>query len=145
MIDAVRDVIRRLLRTGPRSGRGAGGETPHPVGWSSMGVLLDDLAEVAADHPELLDTDVRERMWDVVEQQLIRQAGDVQVPHDLGMFSTEANARLQVVLQENLIRLREVFNVFDLDNEAKRLASFHNPKVTSSGGRYHVDDFFGSP
>jgi hypothetical protein len=117
---------------------------PQPVAWSAMAALLDSLDKLAAQYPELLDTDVRERMWHVVEQQLIKQETDIQILPDLGMFSEEANHQLQTLLHKHLTLLKGVFKAFRLDDESKRLMSFHNPKLVSSEG-HHVDYFFGSP
>jgi hypothetical protein len=115
-----------------------------PVAWSSMAHLLENLEQLADDHGEVYDTDVRERMWAVVNQILIKQSAPVDVPDDLGMFTPEANQRLKQILQFNLQRLREVFEIFGLDTEQKRLASFFNQRLQTERG-HHVDDFFGAP
>jgi hypothetical protein len=109
-----------------------------------MAALLDDLDELAEAHPEVLDSDVRERMWEVVQASLIRQVATAQIPSELGMFTPEGNEQLHDVLAANLARLRETFAVFRLDTPAKRLASFHNPKLRSARGS-SVEHYFGHP
>ena len=107
-----------------------------------MAALLEDLEKLGKEHEELYDTDVRERLWSVIEDGLIKQTKDFQVPRELGMFSPEANAALAKILKENIKRLREVFAVFDLHTEEKRRASFFNPELHTESGR-SVEDFFG--
>ena len=109
-----------------------------------MAAFLADLETLADDFEELLDTDVRERMWTVIDRQLLAQSEPVAVPDDLGMFSPEANRRLQALLTRNLGSLRQVFAVFELDTEAKRRLSFFNPKLRTERGT-RVEDFFGHP
>jgi hypothetical protein len=75
-----------------------------------MAALLNDLEFLADQHSELLDTDVRERLWSVVDAQLLRQDAEVQVPDDLGMFTPEGNTQLQRLMQQHLVRLRAVFS-----------------------------------
>jgi len=109
-----------------------------------MAALLEDLEQIGGVHPELYDTDVRERMWEVTDRVLIQQTGDVEVPEDLGMFSAEGNRELRECLEQNLENLKAAFDVFGLDTEAKRLRSFFNPRLRTEGGTF-IEDFFGHP
>jgi hypothetical protein len=43
-------------------------------GSSSLSGLLNALDEIAEEHAELLDTDVRERVWEVVERRYVKLA-----------------------------------------------------------------------
>ena len=110
-----------------------------------MAALLDDLELLAVDHPEIEDTDVRERLAALVEVQLLNQESDVSVPADLGMLTEEGNHRLHTLMTEHISRLREVFAVFGLTTREQRAASFFNPKLRSSRGQLGVDHFFGAP
>jgi hypothetical protein len=116
----------------------------HPVAWSSMAAFLEDLERLGDIHAEVFDTDVRERMWPIIEIGLIKQSGNVEVPDELGMFTPEANQQLKQILTFHLQRLRETFQIFGLDTEQKRLVSFFNPKLKTESG-LHIDDFFGHP
>jgi len=109
-----------------------------------MAWLLEDLEKIGDEHPEIYDTDVRGRMWMIVERVLIRQETDIVVPSDLGMFSDEANQRLRAVLDDNLRRLKDTFRTFQLNTEAERLKSFLNPRLKTERGQ-HIDAFFGHP
>ena len=119
-------------------------EENSPVAWSSMAALLYELEEFGEKHSELYDTDVRERMWAVVEGILIKQCTTADVPDELGMFSSDANEQLKQILIRNLEQLRDVFEAFELDTERKRLASFQNERLHTEKGHY-VEDFFGAP
>lgn len=116
----------------------------NPVAWSSMAALLEDLETLGDEFPELFDTDVRERVHEVVRRQLLAQTEPVAVPADLGMLSADGNTRLQALLHSNLESLREVFAIFELDTEQKRSVSFFNAKLKTERGA-RVEDFFGSP
>ena len=109
-----------------------------------MAALLEDLEAIGEQHAEVYDTDVRERMWAIVDRVLLKRTGDRVIPDDLGMLTDEGNRRLKAALEENLERLDAIFAIFKLDTEHDRRRSFLNPKLTSESGR-HVDDFFGHP
>lgn len=109
-----------------------------------MAALLEDLEAIADEHEEIFDTDVRERMWAVVDTVLIKQTSEADVPDDIGMFTAEANDKLKAALVANLPRLRDAFAVFGLDTERKRLQSFCNPSLHTERG-HRVMDFFGHP
>ena len=109
-----------------------------------MAGLLEDLEQLGEAHEELYDTDVRERMWVLVEDMLIKQSKSVEVPDELGMFSAAANQQLKQILTFNLKRLRDVFAIFGADTENKRLASFLNQRLHTEKG-HCVEDFFGAP
>ena len=115
-----------------------------PGAWSSMAAFLEDLEEVSDAHAELFDTEVRERLWTIIDSVLIIQTSPVEIPEELGMFSAEGNAQLRDVLDKNLRRLIQVFDALDLDTERKRRVSFLNPELRTERG-HSVEDFFGSP
>lgn len=89
-----------------------------PPGSSALSALLDALEEIAEDHAELFDTDVREHMWECVERRFIRLQADYQIPAEFGMFSDEANARLRAALEHHLGNFTAVSRALDLDTEA---------------------------
>jgi len=110
-----------------------------------MAALLEDLELLGEEHEELYDTEVRENLWLIADDYLLKQRRRrLHLPEDLGMFSEEANKALKAVLEDDLPKLREIFKIFELNTEAKRRASFLNPKLHTEKGRY-VDEFFGHP
>ena len=115
-----------------------------PVGWATVVALLEDLEQLGDTHGELYDTDVREHLWAVIEQGVIKGHSSFTVPTELGMFSAEANAELAEILRVNVNRLNETFATFELTSEQQRLASFFNSKLHTERGST-VEDFFGSP
>ena len=115
-----------------------------PVAWSTMATFLEDLEKVGDNYPELYDTDVRERLFVLIDDTVLKRRKAVKVPEDLGMSSEEANAELRKVLEENITRINEIFDIFELNSEEKRKISFWNLDLhTENGSR--VDEFFGSP
>jgi hypothetical protein len=116
-----------------------------PPGSSSLSGLLDALEEVAEAHPELFDTDVRERLWTVVERRYVRLDLGYEIPNDLGMHTEGANLRLRAVLEQHLKNLTTIAEIFKLDTEAKRLRTLQNPAVRSQQQGLTYDAFFGSP
>ncbi len=48
--------------------------------------LLDNLEEVAGEHDEVFDTDVRERMHRAIERAWIKPLSGYVVPNEFGMF-----------------------------------------------------------
>ena len=115
-----------------------------PVAWSTMATFLEDLEKVGDNYPELYDTDVRERLFVLIDDTVLKRRKAVNVPEYLGMSSEEANAELRKVLEENITRINEVFDIFELNSEEKRKISFWNLDLhTENGSR--VDEFFGSP
>jgi len=116
-----------------------------PPGTSSLSGLLDALEEVAEAHSELFDTEVRERMWEVVEGRYVRLDDHYEIPEDLGMFTKDGNLRLRAVLEQHLKNLATVAEVFELDTEAKRLRTLQNPAVRSERRGLAYDAFFGAP
>jgi hypothetical protein len=107
--------------------------------------LLDALDEIAEAHPELLDTDVRERMSSVIERRYVKLDLSFKVPGDLGMFSATANEKLRAALEQHLTNLTTIADIFKLDTETKRLRTLRNPAVKSEPHGHTYDYFLGSP
>ena len=144
MIKQLIRIWRELFRSRAASSHDNHEQVSRPVAWSSMAGFLEDIEKIGDQHPELFDTDVREQMWAVVERVLIKKSTAVEVPDDLGMFTSIGNKRLKDALEFNLQRLCEVFDVFELNTETARLNSFFNPKLRTERGN-PVDHFFGHP
>lgn len=113
-------------------------------GSSSLAGLLEALEKISEQHPELFDTDVRERAWDVVYHRVILAEKSFQIPKKLGLFSEAANQKLVDVLQHHLNNLSTAFEVCGLKTKEDRIHSFQNPYVKTAKGLTH-EDFFGSP
>lgn len=114
-------------------------------GSSSLAGLLEVLEDIAEEFPEVLDTDVRERIWDVVHRRVILAESGFIVPTGLGMFSEAANRKLSAALQHHLNNLATAFEVCGLKTARERLNSFQNPHVKTPVHGYTYEDFFGSP
>jgi hypothetical protein len=114
-------------------------------GSSSLAGLLQTLEEIAEEHPELLDTDVRERMWEVVYRRVILGESQFPIPTNLGLFSDAANHKVAQALTHHLNNLSTAFEVCGLKTEQARMHSFQNPSVKTPIHGYTFDVFFGSP
>src|SRR3954468_11431534 len=71
-------------------------------GSSALSYLLESLEEIGEGHPELYDTDVRERLWDLVDHRIMQGDSNYPVPSDFGMFSEAANRKLHEALSRDL-------------------------------------------
>jgi hypothetical protein len=107
--------------------------------------LLDALDEVAREHEELLDTDVRERLWEAIERRYVKLDSSYEIPEDLGMLSEAGNRKLGAALKQHLGNLVAIAEAFRLDTEAKRLRTLLNPNVKSEPGGHTYDYFIGAP
>ena len=114
-------------------------------GTSSLDGLLEALEELAEQHSELLDTAVRERLWEVIDGRIIKADASYTIPLDLGMFSDAANRKLLAILTHHLNNLFTAFDVCGLRTSQQRLHSFQNPHIKTPLHGYTYDDFFGSP
>jgi hypothetical protein len=141
----LRRLVSRLSGQASRQPRADPRPPSVPPGTSSLAGLLDALEEVAESHPELLDTDVREQLWDVIERKYVHLDRQYTIPEDLGMFSPEANSMLRRVLDHHLNNLVTIADLFRLDTEAERLRTILNPTVRSTPGGHSYDYFLGQP
>ncbi|MBN2382563.1 hypothetical protein JXQ70_06755 [bacterium] len=116
-----------------------------PPGTSSLSGLLDALDEIAQEHTELLDSDVRKRLWQVIERRYVKLDATYEIPQDLGMASEAGNRRLRAALAQHLGNLIAIAEAFRLDSEAKRLRTLLNPAVRSEPHGHTYDYFFAAP
>jgi hypothetical protein len=107
--------------------------------------VLESLEEIGDAHPELYDTDVRERLWQILEHRVVRAETDYPIPSDLGMFSDDANRKLHAVLERGLSNLLLAFEVCGLRTAEQRLHSLQNPGIKTPRHQYTYEEFFGSP
>ena len=85
--------------------------------------FLDALEAVGAEHEEVYDTDVRERLAEVIEQRLITRSREVEVSDELGMFSPEGNQLVRAALVSYLAEAcKPRADALNLDEAARRAA-----------------------
>ena len=106
----------------------------------ALKALLNALDAIAEDHEEVTDTDVRERMRDVVENMLLEPAPGYVVPDEFGMFEPDGNARVMAALLKFVAAAKA--EAAGLKTRADRLRAFQDEKLTSRDGNYY-DDYFG--
>jgi len=105
--------------------------------------FLDVLEAIAIDHEELYDTDVRERLAEVIERALVMNSDPAEVPEELGMFTDDGNRRVSAALAMYLASARGQANALGLDAPARRAAVWDAHAASSNGTP--VDEFLGWP
>ena len=102
--------------------------------------FLDALEAIGAEHEEVYDTDVRERLAAVIEQRLITKSNEVDVPDELGMFSGVGQL-VRAALVSYLAEASARADALNLDESARRAAVWDGEAASSNGTP--VDEFLG--
>ena len=100
--------------------------------------LMEDLESVGFEHPEVFDTDVRERMADALVRGFVDREPGFELPADFGMFSAAGDQLVRQALQEFLgpaLRAAE-----GMHQRRTRLRALWNPYAVSITGST-IDDF----
>ena len=105
--------------------------------------LLEALESIGERHPELHDTDVRERMSESIWRGFVQLQPGYALPDDFGMFTPEGNREVRTALSIFLAEVRRAWLGAGLGSSAQRLRAFQNRKVTTHTGR-NYDSFFGT-
>jgi len=79
--------------------------------------LLNNLEAIGEAYPELYDTDVKEQTGDALIEILFRRNSSYSIPSTFGMFSEEANRRIQFAFQEFASDCRDWPGDFNKDLE----------------------------
>ena len=103
--------------------------------------FMDRLESIGEDHEELYDTDVRERMGEVIDNLLISPTGSTEIPADMGMFSAEGNRRVVDALRHYLDRAVPRAEELGLDAAARSAAVWDGDAISAAGSS--VDEFLG--
>lgn len=100
---------------------------------------LDKLADNG--HDEVMDTDVREQMYDAVHQLLVEPQAEYELPDEFGMFSPEGNALVKAILAKFAAH-PEFAEAKKLPTAKERLDAFQDIDVESAEGNTY-DEYFG--
>ena len=122
---------------------GGKGQPPRGPVTAALAALLDDLDDLAQRHPEVLDTDVREQLREVIEEGYLRLSPAYEVPPELGMFTPEGTASLRSLLARHVPALAAAAKAQDASSEEARLRLFEDRAVTSRRGST-FDTYFGA-
>jgi hypothetical protein len=106
----------------------------------ALKALLNALDTIAEDHEEVTDTDVRERMRDVVEHALLEPVPGYAVPDEFGMFEPDGNARVKAALVRFVAAAK--VEAAGLTTRRDRLNAFQDIDVVSRDGNTY-DEYFG--
>jgi hypothetical protein len=107
----------------------------------ALKTLLNQLDEIASEHDEIEDTDVREQMADAIEKAFIRPVSGYVLPNKFGMFSTEADAAVRKALKMFLRDPEVTAASSQLPSPVDRLAAFQDESIFSDQGTWY-DDYF---
>jgi hypothetical protein len=100
--------------------------------------LLDRLEDIANEHEELFDTDVREQMYEAVYHGFIVQTPGYTLPNSFGVFEPAGNAKVRAALAEFIAAAKQS----GPGSSEERFADFQDGTVLSKKGNPY-DEFFG--
>ena len=103
--------------------------------------LLDALDAIGEAHGEIGDTEVREKMHEVIYAHVIQPKEDAEMPTELGMFAPEANIAVGAVLSA-FVTDPAVVALKETSTPQERLDAFQDATVFS-GEEMMYDDYFG--
>jgi hypothetical protein len=104
--------------------------------------LLDRMTAIAADFPEVEDTDVREQTHDAIYRAFVLQDAAYDVPVRFGMFTPKGNAAVRAALVEFLDAARPLAARAGLRDARARLNAFQDVSVHATNGET-FDSYFG--
>ena len=110
--------------------------------------LLDVLEEAESSGVPLTDTDIRERLFDVVDQGFIHEKSDYEAPRNLlddCGGTEEQKAKVCQAFSVFLKFARQHAAAVGLNTPEKREMAFLSCRVTSSSSATDVCEFFGAP
>lgn len=107
---------------------------------SHLAQLLNRLEEIGADHAEISDTAVREKLGEAMYRTFVLEADDT-VPEDFGMFEDEGNEAVHEALKAYVDAALPIARELNLDEEERKTAVW-TFAVTSEEG-VPPADFFG--
>ncbi len=108
----------------------------------ALNKLLNDLEFIATTHREVLDTYVREKMFEAIHDCFIKPKADYELPVAFGMFTEDGNHKVYLALRNFLTHPEVMKAAQTLSTPASRLAAFQNMNVLSKGGNT-FDEYFG--
>jgi hypothetical protein len=100
--------------------------------------LLNRLDEIARDHEDVGDTDVREQMYEAIYHGFIIQTPGYELPATFGMFNPEGDSSVHDALSEFMASACAV----GLSTPEERFKAFQDPSVSSNTGNPY-DEYFG--
>lgn len=104
--------------------------------------LLEQLDQIANEHGELMDSEVRERIGVAVMEGFVRNLGVSSFVRNLGMHSDSANDAVYVAIKTYVEQACDLASEARMTGFHQRLEAFQNEDVfTESGNDY--EEFFG--
>lgn len=100
------------------------------------------MATIAAEFPEVEDTDVRERMHDAIYRAFVLLDDAYAVPAEFGMFTPAGNAAVRSALLTFIADARPLAERAGLTNPRARLSAFQDIRTVGRNGQPY-DTYFG--
>ncbi|MCE9609195.1 MAG: hypothetical protein K8R23_03095 [Chthoniobacter sp.] len=120
----------QTLNTRPRT-------IPAPAVHAALTNLAAKMSDIENEHEEITDTDIRERMFDVIFQGFIYRTPKYQAPQFYNTDSRKANKLVRKALTEFVAQANPAADAAGLDTPQKRLDAFNaDPDLT-------LDEYFG--
>ncbi len=136
---------RREARTATHTGAVQGFTPSTMPGSSTVAALLEDLEALAEEHPEMLDTMVRETLWTALDRAVIRRETGFSLPAEFGLFSDNANLRLRRLLLRFIEAFEQIGALGGLDTPERRRACLLNLSIRSPRRGHTIDTSLGDP
>lgn len=105
--------------------------------------FLEDLEDLASEHGELTDTDVREALHRTLTYCVVWGNGDQDLPIHFGMFSDEADSRLRGLVGRFVVEANQILTASRTPMGQTRLDLLQDSLVRTRTGRM-FDEFLGS-
>jgi hypothetical protein len=110
---------------------------------SCLLALLEELEAIGEGHPELYDSEVRQRLSGILLNGFARMTAGYTPPPHYGMFTAEADGRVGAAMLSFLTHARLAAADSGFTTFQARLRAVQDPTIRTDTGRY-CDDFFGS-
>ena len=105
--------------------------------------LIETLQCIGGEHPELYDSEVRQRMGGAIMDAFVRSRQDCKVPDDFGMYTGHANHRVKTAIESYITAANKRAAELGMIRFYDRLEAFQNPKVQTSVPGNDYEEFFG--
>ena len=104
--------------------------------------LLDRLEEIAVEHEELFDSDVRQSMSNAILDGFVRNREGFEIPNEFGMFTSEGNSVVKTAIINYIGMANRKAENIGISSFHSRLSALQDDSVCSFDGNDY-DEFLG--
>jgi hypothetical protein len=109
---------------------------PNPTMQDALSTLATEMADIGEEHEEITDTDIRERMFDVIFQGFIYRTPGYQAPQFYNTDTPECNVAVRAALTKFIEQANLAADASGLDTPQKRHDAFNAADLD-------LDEYFG--